>query len=333
MRSLRPICFTFTNLIRISYTSSIPDRSMTPNVRNLGTYVLHIYLGIANKARVRLALSIFRLQCFTLETIRAKWQYSRGVKVALVCGFRKIGKSLAACLGFSWLRNETAAGRAEDLGTSHRVALVPFDLRAYVSELVKRIRLSVESHPRPPRFHLSRERVRFVESSNGLMVYTSWRCAFVKTRKSSRGRFTLWELASGQGDPPHRCRFTTSWKAICHSLGARLIFFALLRCTPRRRKSVASILFQIINSISPRVHTPDRSSTSWKSSNDYLFSFYQTFLKVPKTHFRVPRPFVELGSTRGKSLLHVQQITRVVIFNLKSSLQRRDCILLMENLG
>lgn len=57
-------------------------------------------------------------------------------------------------------------------GPAHRVALVPFDLRAYVSELVKRIRLSVESHPRPLRFHLSRERVRFVESSNGLSWFT-----------------------------------------------------------------------------------------------------------------------------------------------------------------
>jgi len=65
-----------------------------------------------------------------------------------------------------------------------------------------------------------------------------------------------------------------------------------------------------------------------KSSNDYLFSFYQIFLKVPKTHFRVPRsfPFVELGSIKGKSLLHVQQITRIVIFNSQSSLQRKDCI-------
>lgn len=123
--------------------------------------------------------------------------------------------------------------RVEDLGVPS--ASRSFDLRAYVPELVKRIRLSVESHPRSLRLRLSRERMRFEESSNGLMVYTSWRCALVKTRKSSRGRSTPWELASGQGDTPQRCQFTTSWKAIRRSLGARLIFLALLRCAPRCR--------------------------------------------------------------------------------------------------
>lgn len=81
----------------------------------------------------------------------------------------------------------------------------------------------------------------------GLMVYTSWRCALVKTRKSSRGRSTLWELASGQGDTPHRCRFTTSWNAI----SALVLFSSLCFVAPLGadgRKSTASISFQIINS-------------------------------------------------------------------------------------
>lgn len=154
-----------------------------------------------------------------------------------------------------------------------------FDLRAYVSELVKRIRLSVESHPRLLQFRLSRERVGFEESSNGLMVYTSWRCALVKTRKSSRGRSTLWELASGQGDSPHRCRFPISWKAIRRS---RFIFLVLLHYIPRCRwppKRAASILFQIINSIGPR-STPSRSvKYALKSSNDCFFLFRSDVFK------------------------------------------------------
>lgn len=225
---------SFTNSIRISefpISSTIPDRSMTPNLRNLGTYAYYIFTLVSWIKSARLALSIFRLQCFTLETIRAKWRYSRGAKIAFVRSFRKIGKHLAACLGFSWLCNETAEARRGSRGAECRRSR-SFDLRAYVSELVKRIRLSVESHPRLLQFRLSRERVGLEESSNGLMVYTSWRCALVKTRKSSRGRSTLWELASGQGDPPHRCRFPTSWKAIRHS---RFIFLVLLHYIPRCR--------------------------------------------------------------------------------------------------
>lgn len=107
-----------------------------------------------------------------------------GQNHASVRGFRKIGERLAACLGFSWLRNETAAARR---GSREPSLSFLRPSGSYVSELVKRIRLSVESHPRSLRFRLSRERVRFEESSNGLMVYTSWRCALVKTRKSSRG--------------------------------------------------------------------------------------------------------------------------------------------------
>lgn len=154
---------------------------------------------------------------------------------------RIFGKSESvsnACLGFLWLRNETTVAHRGSRSTEYRRSR-SFDLRAYVSELVKRIRLSAESHPRSLRLRLSRERLRFEESSNGLMVYTSWRCALVKTRKSSRGQSTPWELASGQGDTLQRCRFMTSWKAIRRSLGARLIFLALLRCAPRRRGMVA----------------------------------------------------------------------------------------------
>jgi len=198
---------------------------------------------------------------------------------------------LAACLGFSWLRNEAAAGRVKDLGHTECRSSRFFDLRAYVSELVKRIRLSDESHSRPLRFRFSRERVRFVESSNGLMVYTSWDGTLsskpvkalgddrdsLRSSKRSRRSFSPLPIHDLVKSYPPQLR--------------RLIFLAPLRRAPGAdgRKSAASILFQI-NSIDPRVHTASIRSVKYvlKSSNNCFF-FYQTFLKVPRIHFRLDR--------------------------------------------
>lgn len=137
----------------------------------------------------RLALSIFRLQCFTLETMRAKWQYSGGTEVVSRAWFSESGPRMLASgipVTPQWDCSDGAAAG------SHRVPSRPFDLRGV------RIRARKKDSPfsRIPilfdSVSPSRGRMRFGESV-GLMVYTSWRRALVKTRKSSRGRSTLRE--------------------------------------------------------------------------------------------------------------------------------------------
>lgn len=97
-------------------------------------------------------------------------------------------------------------------------------LSAYVSVLVKRIRFSVESRLRRLFGSVSYERGWDSKNRRRGSWFTHRDGALSSKPVKALGDDRLWELANGQGDPPRRCRFTTSWKAIPAAVSALVLF-------------------------------------------------------------------------------------------------------------
>lgn len=159
--------------------------------------------------------------------IWAKWQYSGEAKVALVRGFRKIERRLAACLE---IRDSAMKLQAQRIW-GHRALVVA--LGVCIRARKKDSLLTVESRLRLFG-SVSSERGWDSKNRRRGSWFTHRDGAFSSKPVKALGDDRLWELANGQGDPSRRCRFTTSWKAIP---GVRLIFLVSLRCVPRRRWS------------------------------------------------------------------------------------------------